>query len=405
MDTVHNASQLTDTHGWLADARVQALFNQGQAEGELELESLESVIEGLDIENEEGISVLTDALEARGIDISSELDDDSEDDLSDEEIAALEERIGDGVSSTSTSDPVRSYLKEIGRVPLLTYQEEVHLSRRIEAGDAARLKLEEDGLEERERRNLQYIVDDGEMAREHMVSANLRLVVSVAKKYTGRGLSLLDLIQEGNQGLMHSITKFDYKKGFKFSTYATWWIRQSVSRAVNNQSRTIRLPIHMIETLSKLRATSNRLEQDLSRDPSFEEIAAAMGPDWTSDKVEETFKLAREPMSLERPVGDEEDSSIGDFIEDDIIASPSERAMDSAMSESITEALEFLDEREAMILQMRYGLLDGQDHTLEQVGEHLGITRERVRQLEARAIRKLKYFEKRHGKLRDFLTY
>ena len=397
---MENFRTYQEEHGWLADPQILSLLSEGQSEGELDMaavsDTLESVLEDEDIDSEAGLSILTDALEAEGIDLSDE-----------EDIEALEERIGSSVSSSGSSDPVRSYLKEIGRVPLLTKQEEIHLSRRIEEGVAAQEKLEQEGdkLSERERRNLRYIHDDGEAAREHMVSANLRLVVSVAKKYTGRGLSLLDLVQEGNQGLMHAVTKFDYKKGFKFSTYATWWIRQSVSRAVNNQSRTIRLPIHMIETLSKLRSASTRLEQDLGRDASFEEIAHAMGPDWSAEKVEETFKLAREPMSLERPVGDEEDSSIGDFIEDDLIASPSELAMDSALSSTLEEAFDFLDEREAMILQMRFGLLDGEDHTLEQVGEHLGITRERVRQLEARAIRKLKYFEKRHGKLRDFLTF
>ena len=399
---MENFRNYQEEHGWLANPQILALLSEGQSEGELDManvsSTLKSVLEDEEMDNEAGLSILTDALEAEGIDLGLD---------NEEDIEALEERIGGSVSSSGSSDPVRSYLKEIGRVPLLTYQEEVHLSRRIEDGVAARDKLEQEGdkLSERERRNLQYIHDDGEAAREHMVSANLRLVVSVAKKYTGRGLGLLDLIQEGNQGLMHSVTKFDYKKGFKFSTYATWWIRQSVSRAVNNQSRTIRLPIHMIETLSKLRSASNRLEQDLGRDASFKEIAHAMGPDWSAEKVEETFKLAREPMSLERPVGDEEDSSIGDFIEDDGIASPSELAMDSALSSTLEEAFDFLDEREAMILQMRFGLLDGEDHTLEQVGDHLGITRERVRQLEARAIRKLKYFEKRHGKLRDFLTF
>ena len=398
---------------WLNEPAIQALFDKGK-EHTLEFAEVNSAFESVNEMTEDTLTfdVLTDALEARGIDVEGdeeafELEDALDDEFEDEQESDedLEERY-QTQGTSSSSDPVRRYLSEIGRVPLLDRAEEIDLARRIEEGEAARVQLEEEGesLSEREQRTLQRRHEDGEMARGQMINANLRLVVSVAKKYTGRGLSLLDLIQEGNQGLMHAVEKFDYKRGFKFSTYAHWWIRQSVSRAVNNQSRTIRLPVHMIETLSKLRATTKRLEQDLSRDPSFEEVAEAMGPDWDAQKVEDTIRLAREPMSLEKPIGDEESTFLGDFIEDDTVDSPDNLTMQSALGETVEEALDFLNEREAHILKLRYGLASGEEHTLEQVGNQLGITRERVRQLEARAIRKLKYFEKRNRKLRDFLT-
>ena len=398
--------------GWLNEPAIQALFEEGKKRT-LELAEVNSAFETVNDATEDTLTfdVLTDALENRGVDIEEDeeafeledsLDDPEFEEESDEELEERYQTKGAG----NSSDPVRRYLSEIGRVPLLDRAEEIDLARRIEEGEAARIRLEEEGdsLTEREQRTLRRRHEDGEMARGQMINANLRLVVSVAKKYTGRGLSLLDLIQEGNQGLMHAVEKFDYKRGFKFSTYAHWWIRQSVSRAVNNQSRTIRLPVHMIETLSKLRATTKRLEQDLSRDPSFEEVADAMGPDWDAQKVEDTIRLAREPMSLEKPIGDEESTFLGDFLEDDTIDSPDDLTMQSALGETVEEALDFLSEREAHILKLRYGLASGEEHTLEQVGNQLGITRERVRQLEARAIRKLKYFEKRNRKLRDFLT-
>lgn len=420
MDTI---TQI-DNREWLESPNVQALFMKGQERGSVDMISMSELVdETITSDSFSGdatsaLGVLSEELEARGIEINESDDADLDDadldgvdngdinEVGDEDtVEALEEAYASSSQTGYSSDPVRKYLTEIGRIPLLTHTEEIDLARRIEEGEVAKERLEtKEALSEREKRTLQRIVEDADMARGNMINANLRLVVSVAKKYTGRGLGLLDLIQEGNQGLMHAVEKFDYKRGFKFSTYAHWWIRQSVSRAVNNQSRTIRLPVHMIETLSKLRSTTKLLEQDLSRDPSFEEIAQAMGPDWTSEKVEETIKLAREPMSLEKPVGDEDGTFIGDFIEDETIGSPMEQTMQSALGETVQEALDFLDEREATILKLRYGLLNGEDHTLEEVGNVLGVTRERVRQLEARAIRKLKYFEKRNRKLRDFLT-
>ena len=446
-------------HGWFEAPEIQALFEEGSAQGTLQFDDVRQAFDTLvltdafEVDAAEDFGVLTDVLNARGIELEGDTggaqqrlgdtDDDDEagagedndeasldgdldegfgvdgdldeniDDLDEDEAvsdrdaaeeAASDEFYARSAAKVDTTDPVRHYLSEIGRVALLTRSEEIDLARRIEAGEQAKERLETDTLSDRERRALQRVIEDADMARGSMINANLRLVVSVAKKYKGRGLSLLDLIQEGNQGLMHAVEKFDYKRGFKFSTYAHWWIRQSVSRAVNNQSRTIRLPVHMIETVSKLRAASKRLEQDLSRDPTFAEIAHALGPDWTAEKVEETIQFAREPMSLEKPVGEDEGTYLGDFIEDESIVSPVEQTMQTALGETLDEAFDFLDDREAKILRMRYGLLDGEEHTLEQVGDVLGVTRERVRQLEARAMRKLKYFEKRNRKLRDFLS-
>jgi RNA polymerase primary sigma factor len=378
---------------WLDTPAIRALFDAGLEQGSLHEHEVRDAFEELDdaLDDSPELQVLHDALAARGIEVDEG------------------EETGNPFSSEpdlDVSDPVRRYLRDIGQVDLLSKEEEIDLSRRIEAGEAARARLDaEPKLSERERRALSYTVQDGDLARDHMIRANLRLVVSIAKKYNGRGMSFLDLIQEGNQGLMRAVEKFEYRRGFKFSTYATWWIRQAISRAINNQSRTIRLPVHMIESLSKLRAAAARLEQDLSREPTFEEIATALGPDWDAAKVEETLNAAREPVSLEKPINQEEDSHLGDFLEDQQIESPDAQTDQLILTETIEEALGLLSEREAVILKLRYGLVDGREHTLEEVGQTLGVTRERVRQLEGKALRKLKYFEKRHGKLRDFLTY
>jgi RNA polymerase primary sigma factor len=334
-----------------------------------------------------------------------ELADSENEDLEEEDLETLEARMGELTQPAFTTDSVRSYLQEIGKVKLLTLEEEISLARRYEEGKEAQLTLttEAEDFPERTRRGLKRVVEDGELAKSQLIEANLRLVVSVAKKYRNRGLSFMDTVQEGNQGLVRAVEKFEYRKGFKFSTYATWWIRQAVNRAIADQARTIRIPVHMVETVNKLKRMQRELHQDFGRDPSFEEIAGAMGPAWDATKVEGVFDITKEPVSLETPVGDEGDALYGDFIPDEDIVSPVEQANQALLSEGIDNALAKLDEREATVLKLRHGLLDGYEHTLEEVGRHFGITRERIRQIEAKALRKLKYHESRSRKLRDFL--
>ena len=409
---------------WLNTEPIQTLLERGRELGSLDTEEISDAfrraVESLDLDPEEqNFEDLMEVLEKQGIlvaDLAEDelldedelddedlVDDEDVDELDREELEARAEALAD--ARVKTNDPVRQYLQEIGRVKLLTLEEEIDLARRIEEGEAAKKQLEEHGdqLEPKERRRLQRIVEDGEMARTHLIEANLRLVVSIAKKYNGRGMSFLDLIQEGNQGLIRAVEKFEYRRGYKFSTYATWWIRQAINRAIADQSRTIRIPVHMVETINKLTRASRRLQQELSREPTYAEIADAMGPDWNAEKVEEAFKLTREPFSLETPIGDEEDSFYGDFIPDENIESPVDEASKVILSEELEEALSKLNEREAMVLKLRKGLVDGREHTLEEVGSHFGVTRERIRQIENKALRKLKYHESRTRKLRDFL--
>jgi RNA polymerase primary sigma factor len=298
---------------------------------------------------------------------------------------------------------VRQYLQEIGRVALLKLEEEISLARRIEEGEAAAERLTQGALSERAGRGFKRVAEEGERARQELIEANLRLVVSIAKKYTHRGMSFLDLIQEGNLGLIRAVQKFEYRRRYKFSTYATWWIRQAINRAIADQSRTIRIPVHMVETVNKLSRASRDLHQELAREPSFDEISEVMGPAWNADKVEEVLLLTREPISLETPVGDEKETSYGDFIPDDCIESPLDSASKTLLNEALARALEKLSEREATVLKLRKGLVDGREHTLEEVGKHFGVTRERIRQIENKALRKLKYHETRNHKLRDFL--
>jgi RNA polymerase primary sigma factor len=297
-------------------------------------------------------------------------------------------------------DTIGLYLKEIGRVPLLTAEEEVMLAKRMEAGQVALEKLNEDGLDLEKRTELRMVMLDGLAAREHLIRANSRLVISVAKKYIGRGVPFLDLIQEGNIGLIRAANKFNYRLGHKFSTYATWWIRQAVTRAIADQSRTIRVPVHMGDQINKLLRTSHRLTQELGREPTSDELAGAL--EIPTRKAEEMLRVARRPLSLEMPTDDEGDSELGDFIEDEDISAPDEEVTSAMLRELLQVILRDLPPREVRILQLRYGLVDGETYTLEEVGKKLGVTRERVRQIEAQALSRLRH-PTHARKLRDFL--
>ena len=304
-----------------------------------------------------------------------------------------------------TGDPVRMYLKEIGKVPLLTSAEEIDLAMKIEAGVAAQEQLdkaEEEGqeLERRERRRLNRVVQVGLDAKQQLTEANLRLVVSIAKRYVGRGMLFLDLIQEGNLGLIRAVEKFDYTKGFKFSTYATWWIRQAITRAIADQARTIRIPVHMVETINKLVRIQRQLLQELGREPTPEEIGEKMG--LPPERVREIQKISQEPVSLETPIGEEEDSQLGDFIEDDSAIVPPDAASFSMLQEQLAKVLDGLAERERKVISLRFGLGDGHPRTLEEVGREFGVTRERIRQIESKTLAKLRH-PSRSTKLKDYL--
>ena len=304
-----------------------------------------------------------------------------------------------------TGDPVRMYLKEIGKVPLLTAAEEIDLAMKIEAGVAATEELdraEDEGieLERREKRHLDRIEQVGIDAKQQLIEANLRLVVSIAKRYVGRGMLFLDLIQEGNLGLIRAVEKFDYTKGFKFSTYATWWIRQAITRAIADQARTIRIPVHMVETINKLVRIQRQLLQELGREPNPEEIGKEMG--LPAERVREIQKISQEPVSLETPIGEEEDSQLGDFIEDDAAVVPPDAASFSMLQEQLSKVLDGLAERERKVISLRFGLEDGHPRTLEEVGREFGVTRERIRQIESKTLAKLRH-PSRSSKLKDYL--
>ena len=304
-----------------------------------------------------------------------------------------------------TGDPVRMYLKEIGKVPLLTAAEEIDLAMKIEAGVAAAAELdkaEEEGreLERREKRRLGRVEQVGIDAKQQLIEANLRLVVSIAKRYVGRGMLFLDLIQEGNLGLIRAVEKFDYTKGFKFSTYATWWIRQAITRAIADQARTIRIPVHMVETINKLVRIQRQLLQELGREPTPEEIGKEMG--LPAERVREIQKISQEPVSLETPIGEEEDSQLGDFIEDDAAVVPPDAASFSMLQEQLSKVLDGLAERERKVISLRFGLEDGHPRTLEEVGREFGVTRERIRQIESKTLAKLRH-PSRSSKLKDYL--
>lgn len=323
------------------------------------------------------------------------LDDDDSDD--NDENSSL---IFDDLQNIDTDDTIGLYLKEVSRVPLLTAEEEVELAQRIERGRLSREELARGNVGNRRRHELRKLIEDGWAAREHLITANSRLVISVAKKYMGRGVPFLDLIQEGNIGLIRATKKFDYRRGHKFSTYATWWIRQAVTRAIADQGRTIRVPVHMGDQINKLLRIQHQLTQRLGREPSVDELALAL--DVPPKKVENMIQVARRPLSLETPTDDEEDSVLGDFIEDDEAPPPDDTATYNLLREHLEEVLNSLPPREVRILQLRYGLLDGQAYTLEEVGRKMGVTRERVRQIEAQALSRLRHPTIRR-KLRDYL--
>jgi RNA polymerase primary sigma factor len=362
------------------------LIARGKSQGSLTYEEINTTFDVLDEISPEQLDEFFEEITAAGIEIVDEQKDEKPEAEREEEV---EETIPDGLS---LDDPVRMYLKEIGRVPLLSMEQEKSLAMRIEAGE---LESRRDGVGDSK------IVDNGEEAKRQLTEANLRLVVSIAKKYVGRGMLFLDLIQEGNLGLIRAVEKFDYRKGYKFSTYATWWIRQAITRALADQARTIRIPVHMVETINRLIKVSRQLLQELGREPSVEEIAESMG--LTSEKVREVMKISQEPISLETPIGEEEDSHLGDFIEDQEAVAPAEAASVMLLKEKMQDVLQNLTERERKVLVLRFGLEDGHQRTLEEVGQEFGVTRERIRQIEAKALRKLRH-PSRGKALKDYWT-
>lgn len=351
----------------------------------------ENLIEFIDGEELDEDEVLDDDL--------SDEDLDEEDSIA-EEISQLEKTFANA-SHAKINDPVKMYLKEIGQIPLLDPKEEPIIARQIQEGEEAKEAMKSPDLSDEEKKKLAKVIADGEQAKQTLISSNLRLVVSIAKKYVGRGMLFLDLIQEGNCGLIKAVEKFDYTKGFKFSTYATWWIRQSITRAIADQARTIRIPVHMVETINKLTRIQRQLVQDLGRDPLPEEIAEKM-ENISAEKVREIQKIALDPVSLETPIGEEDDSHLGDFIEDKDTLSPDDYTNNQLLKDEINAVLQGLTEREEKVLRLRFGLLDGRTRTLEEVGKEFNVTRERIRQIEAKALRKLKN-PNRCKRLRDFV--
>ena len=419
-----------------SNERLKELFIKGKRHGKLESSELSDVLDGMDLESEK-LDMIYDSLEKLSIEITTEAflpDVNAEIDPPLEEIAEIEEEeLVDPnalVDSFNIDDPVRMYLKEIGKVSLLSAEGEIELASAISAGNKAKATLiawekangqavepvldaedpvgeievpEEEvaNLTEKDLEELRKTVKAGESAKQKLAEANLRLVVSIAKRYAGRGMLFLDLIQEGNLGLIKAVEKFDYTKGYKFSTYATWWIRQAITRAIADQARTIRIPVHMVETINKVIRVSRQLLQELGHDPTPEEISAQMN--MPVDKVREILKIAQEPVSLETPIGEEEDSHLGDFIPDEGASEPSEAASFTLLKEQLVDVLSTLAPREEKVLKLRFGIEDGRTRTLEEVGKEFNVTRERIRQIEAKALRKLRH-PSRSKKLKDFLN-
>ena len=398
--------------------KLADMLEKGKKKGRLSSSELMEALEDVPLDSEQ-MDKIYDVLENMGIDTTGEayLPDLNPDDIMPplEEIEEIpEEEIVDPntlVDSFGIDDPVRMYLKEIGKVNLLTPDEEIQLAQDMGAGDAAREQLaeiekarkngEEVSLAQEEEKELKRAIRKGEAAKQRLAEANLRLVVSIAKRYVGRGMLFLDLIQEGNLGLIKAVEKFDYTKGYKFSTYATWWIRQAITRAIADQARTIRIPVHMVETINKVIRVSRQLLQELGHDPTPEEISEEMN--MPVDKVREILKIAQEPVSLETPIGEEEDSHLGDFIPDEDASEPSEAASYTLLKEQLIDVLDTLTPREEKVLKLRFGLEDGRTRTLEEVGKEFNVTRERIRQIEAKALRKLRH-PSRSKKLKDFLN-
>ena len=355
----------------ISDEKVQKIIEKAKENGKITYGELATE---LDDTNPEEIDKVFDAFEDLGVDLNDDLEEPDIEDLENVEEIKLEDMDVTNIEGVSVDDPVRMYLREIGKIPLLTFEEEADLAQKIVNGD--------------------------EEAKKKLAESNLRLVVSIAKKYVGRGMLFLDLIQEGNMGLIKAVEKFDYNKGFKFSTYATWWIRQAITRAIADQARTIRIPVHMVETINKLIRTSRQLLQQNGREPTPEEIAKEM--EISVDKVMEIQKIAQDPVSLETPIGEEEDSHLGDFIQDEDSPAPQDSAAHTLLREQLEEVMDTLTPREAMVLKLRFGLEDGKARTLEEVGKQFDVTRERIRQIEAKALRKLRH-PSRSKKLRDYM--
>ena len=392
--------------------KLSELIEKGKKKGNLSASELLDVLEDMDLSSEQ-MDKIYDTLENLGIETVSEdyipeLPDDADPPVEDMEEISEEEMVDPNalMDTFGTDDPVRMYLKEIGKVNLLTSDEEIGLAQDMNAGSAAQEQLEElekagEEISQELREELEKAIKRGERARQRLAEANLRLVVSIAKRYVGRGMQFLDLIQEGNLGLIKAVEKFDYTKGYKFSTYATWWIRQAITRAIADQARTIRIPVHMVETINKVIRVNRQLLQELGHDPTAEETAEEMN--MPVERVREILKIAQEPVSLETPIGEEEDSHLGDFIPDEDASEPAEAASFTLLKEQLVEVLSTLTPREEKVLKLRFGIEDGRTRTLEEVGKEFNVTRERIRQIEAKALRKLRH-PSRSKKLKDFLN-